>query len=77
MVYLGVGEVGESVILGKFGAILEGRGKEEIGKREARKKGKMERKRREVVKGEEENLKWKGKGMKMSRRLFFFLLVTF
>ena len=31
----------------------------------------MERKRREIVEGEEENLKWKGKGMKMSKRTFF------
>ena len=77
--------------------ILEGRGKggkkgrekekeEEMEKRgKEGKEGKMERKSREIVKGEEENLKLEGgKSMKISRGLFFsflffffFLLVTF
>ena len=56
--------MGESPTLGKFGRNFGRRGKEEIGKeakrggkgkREARKQGEMERTRREVVKGNEEN----------------------
>ena len=55
----------------------EGRGKKwRKGKREARKMENGEGKERKIiVKGENKNLKWKGKGMKMSRGPFF--LFTF
>ena len=36
----------------------------------------MERKRREIVEGEEGNLKWKGKGMKMIEDFFFLTTET-
>ena len=59
---------------------MEGREKEEKGKggeKEERKerqgkKGKIERKRKGNCKREEENLKWKEKGVKMSRGPFLF-----
>ena len=42
------------------------------GKRGRKGNERQGRKRREIVKGEEENLKWKGNGMKMSKGPFFF-----
>ena len=48
-----------------------GKGKERQGK-----KGKMKREKRREGKIVEENLQWKGKGMKMSRELFFFFLLV-
>ena len=52
----------------------KGEAKEEEGEKRAKEKEKMERERREIVKGEEKKLKmlkWKGKGMKMNRGLFY------
>ena len=55
----------------KKGGKGKGEGKKRRkGKGEAKRQGqnvKWREKRREIVKGEEENSKWKGKGMKMSR----------
>ena len=42
------------------------------GKREARKKGRMEKKRRKINKGKVENWKWKEEHYKMKRDPFFF-----